>query len=237
MTYLCLSLLLTALPPSSTARWISSGTHQVIMWSWALLPITLLLGAVGGILTACEMAAVYDWLKLSDVPYISACGINPPQKCIYIQTFNTGAWLALCICLLRYQQLRDLGHQSRLNQASFGLGLFCSSGASLMANFQECSQELMHQIWAYLVLLSGTAYFWMQVVFTYRIKPHPGGPWIGPARVGLCTLSTLALGFLAWFHDSNLQRLSGISEWVCSFSLFSLFGLFAVDFCHLEKTL
>ncbi|XP_030076329.1 modulator of macroautophagy TMEM150B [Microcaecilia unicolor] len=188
-------------------------------------------------LCRCEVAAAHGWLKLSDIPYISTCGIHPPPRCIYIQTFNTGAWLALIICLLRYQQIRDLGHWSRLNQISLGFGLFCSTGASIMANFQECSQEQMHQAWAYLVLLSGTAYFWMQVVFTYKMKPRPGGFWIGPARVALCTLSTVALGFLAWFHDSSLEQISGISEWICSFSLFSLFGLFAVDFCQLEKAL
>lgn len=88
------------------------------MWNYlSLLPVILALWAIAGI-------------------WIVNCGSYAPQSCIFGQILNTGAALAVWICIVRYHQLRDWGVKTWQNQLILWSGILCAVGTSIVGNFQ-----------------------------------------------------------------------------------------------------
>ncbi|XP_059810192.1 modulator of macroautophagy TMEM150B isoform X2 [Hypanus sabinus] len=179
------------------------------MWIWALLPIFLAIFAAGGIWAVFSMAVVNESVNITvEFPYISVCGAEPPQSCLFGQVMNIGAFLVTWVCVIRYQQVVDYGCQSSLNIVSLVTGCLCALGGSLVGNFQ--------------------------VVLTYRLKPRHGGWWIGPVRIISNLTCTVCLILLVPLHLWELRTEAAICEWVAGMVLLFLFGLFAVDFGHID---
>ncbi|XP_069764055.1 modulator of macroautophagy TMEM150B isoform X3 [Narcine bancroftii] len=64
------------------------------MWIWALLPVLLAAFAIGGIWAVFSMAVVNGSVNITvEFPYISVCGAEPPQSCLFAQIMNIGAFL------------------------------------------------------------------------------------------------------------------------------------------------
>ncbi|CAM2110144.1 unnamed protein product [Caretta caretta] len=155
------------------------------MWGWALLPILLAICGTVGFWVVYAMSVANGSVNVTVMfPYISTCGSDPPQSCIFGQVLNMGAFLVILISYLRFQQVRDWGCPCALNTAGLCLGLLCALGASVVGNFQ---------------------------------------PW--PLDSG----SVFAL------HGLGLRSEAAACEWTLALILFLLFGLFAVDFRHIES--
>ncbi|KAK2500431.1 hypothetical protein MC885_005069 [Smutsia gigantea] len=67
-----------------------------------------------------------------------------------------------------------------------------------------------------------------------RGLPQPGAPWIGPLRLGLCSLCTVLMVAMVVLHTWPLRSASAACEWAVAMLLFTLFGLFAVDVSILD---
>ncbi|CAO2627259.1 Modulator of macroautophagy TMEM150B [Lemmus lemmus] len=108
------------------------------MWSYLfLLPVILALWAIAGIWIVFAIAVVNRTVDLQKgFPFISNCGSYAPQSCIFGQVLNTGAALAIWICIVRYHQLRDWGVKTWQNQLILWSGLLCALGTSIVGNFQ-----------------------------------------------------------------------------------------------------
>ncbi|XP_029440619.1 modulator of macroautophagy TMEM150B isoform X2 [Rhinatrema bivittatum] len=205
------------------------------MWAWALLPILLTAWATTGLWIVYAMAVSNGSVNVTvTFPYISTCGSYPPQSCIFGQVLNIGAFLGVWISLIRFQQIRDYGCHSRLNTASLILGLLTTLGTSMVGNFQQTNQLETHLLGAFLAFFVGAAYFWLQTALTYQVEPRHGGRWAGPLRFGLCLFCTALIVLMVVFHTQNLKSVAAICEWTAAMILFFLFGLFAVDFWHLD---
>ncbi|XP_069764056.1 modulator of macroautophagy TMEM150B isoform X4 [Narcine bancroftii] len=108
------------------------------MWIWALLPVLLAAFAIGGIWAVFSMAVVNGSVNITvEFPYISVCGAEPPQSCLFAQIMNIGAFLVTWVCVIRYQQVVDYGSQSSLNIVSLVAGCLCALGGTLVGNFQQ----------------------------------------------------------------------------------------------------
>ncbi|XP_049756173.1 modulator of macroautophagy TMEM150B isoform X8 [Elephas maximus indicus] len=167
------------------------------MWGYlSLLPAFLAIWAVAGIWTVFALAVANKSVNLNEgFPYISICGSYPPQSCLFSQVLNMGAALAAWICILRYHQLQDWGVTRRFNQLILWTGLLSALGTSMVGNFQQKNQKPTHLTGAFLAFFVGILYFWLQLLLFWRKKnlPQPGSPWIGPLRLGLCTICTILM--------------------------------------------
>ncbi|ELW64749.1 Transmembrane protein 150B [Tupaia chinensis] len=207
------------------------------MWGYlTLLPICLALGATAGVWTVFALAVVNRPLNLTaGFPYISHCGNDPPESCVFSLVLNMGAAAAAWICTIRHHQLRDWGVARRPNQAILCAGLLCALGTSMVGNFQEKNQQPTHLTGAFLAFCMGNLYFWLQLLVLWRMKspPQPGAPWIGPLRLGLCSLCTVLI-VASILAGRLLRSASAACEWAVALLLFALFGLLAVDFSRLD---
>uniref|UniRef100_A0A8D0BAC7 Transmembrane protein 150B n=1 Tax=Salvator merianae TaxID=96440 RepID=A0A8D0BAC7_SALMN len=204
------------------------------MWLWALLPVLLAVLGIVGLWVVYAIAVVNGSVNVTKVfPYISTCGSYPPQSCIFGQILNLVAVLGLVVCYLKYQQVRDYGCDSRLNQAGLVLGIFCALGSSIVGNFQQTNQLETHLFGAFLAFVLGVLYFWVQTFLTDRVKPRHGGTWIGPLRFSLSFWgSAFFIATIIFFYLDMVSE-AAYCEWALAMDLFVLFGLFAVDFRHM----
>ncbi|XP_030876895.1 modulator of macroautophagy TMEM150B [Leptonychotes weddellii] len=102
---------------------------------------------------------------------------------------------------------------------------------------QQKNQLPTHLIGAFFALFVGNLYFWLQLFLFWRMRslPQPGAPWIGPLRLGLCSLCTILMVAMVILHSWPLRSASAACEWAIATLLFTLFGLFAVDFSCLDS--
>ncbi|XP_057568232.1 modulator of macroautophagy TMEM150B [Hippopotamus amphibius kiboko] len=209
------------------------------MWGYlSLLPAFLAFWAIAGIWTVFSIAVANKAVNLTEgFPYISQCGNRPPQSCIFSQVLNLGAALAAWICILRYHQLRDWGVAKWLSQLILWTGLLCALGTSVVGNFQEKNQRIVHLTGAFFAFFVGIVHFWLQLLLSCRMKnlPQPGDPWIRPLRLVLCSICTVLMVAMVVLHACSLRSISAACEWAVAMTLFILFGLFAVDFSSLHS--
>uniref|UniRef100_A0A8C0X7B2 CWH43-like N-terminal domain-containing protein n=1 Tax=Castor canadensis TaxID=51338 RepID=A0A8C0X7B2_CASCN len=107
-------------------------------WGYlSLLPVILALWAIIGVWLVFTIAVINSTVDLTkDFPFISLCGSFPPQSCIFSQVLNVGAAMVVCVCIVRYHQLRDWGVRTWPNQLILWSGLLCALGTSIVGNFQ-----------------------------------------------------------------------------------------------------
>ncbi|KAK1155370.1 modulator of macroautophagy TMEM150B-like [Acipenser oxyrinchus oxyrinchus] len=205
------------------------------MWIWAMIPIVFALTGTVGFWAVFGMAVSNGSVNLTqEFPYISTCGSYTPQSCVFAQILNLGSLLVVWITLMRFQQIKDSGQHSRTNTASLVLGLICSLGTSFVGNFQQTVLMGAHLFGAFLAFFVGVAYFWVQVYLTYTVKPCHGGRWIFPVRIVLCSTCTGLIIIMSVLHNLGFRTQAALCEWGAAMAFFLLFGLFFVEFRHMD---
>nr|XP_036881743.1 modulator of macroautophagy TMEM150B isoform X2 [Manis javanica] len=109
-------------------------------------------------------------------------------------------------------------------------------GSSVLEPWEQKNQLPTHLTGAFFAFFVGNLYFWLQLLLFWRMRglPQPGAPWIGPLRLGLCGLCTILMVAMVVLHTWPLRSASAACEWAVAMLLFTLFGLFAVDFSSLD---
>uniref|UniRef100_A0A7N6A7N1 CWH43-like N-terminal domain-containing protein n=1 Tax=Anabas testudineus TaxID=64144 RepID=A0A7N6A7N1_ANATE len=203
------------------------------MWLWALLPICLAVFGTVGIWTVFGIAVTNGSVNLTEgVPYISTCGSYNPQSCLFSQICNTSSVLGLWIVVIRFQQVRDFGNHGWVNTASIVFGFISCVGLSILGNFQSILE--IHVFGALLAFFVGLAYFWVQLILTYRAEPSQDRCWVGPVRATCCTICTILAFAMIGLHRMRYPSPAAVCEWTLVMLFFCLFGLFAVEFKHID---
>ncbi|KAL0992675.1 hypothetical protein UPYG_G00096570 [Umbra pygmaea] len=205
------------------------------MWLWALLPISLAVFGTVGIWVVFGIAVSNETVNITEqFPYISECGSYNPQSCLFAQICNICAFLALWIVVIRFQQVRDYGHNSKVNITSIILGFISCLGISIIGNFQQSVLKGVHLTGAFLVFFVGLVYFWLQVWLCYKALPSEDRRWVGCLRITFCSICTLMNIAMVTLHNINYRSGAAICEWVSVMSFFVLFGLLGSDFRHID---
>uniref|UniRef100_A0A3B3TFQ1 Transmembrane protein 150B-like n=1 Tax=Poecilia latipinna TaxID=48699 RepID=A0A3B3TFQ1_9TELE len=155
------------------------------------------------------------------------CGDQPPASCWFSQVCNIGCVLALIFETLRFRRLKDCPKcSSRLNIASFSLGIISSVGLSITGNFQVSSIKSVHYIGAFLGFAGGLAYLWIQLLLISN--------WIlkycGYALCSVCTVLLCLVGF----HHARRYHAAAICEWTLATLFFLLYPLFVFEFADIK---
>ncbi|XP_043915621.1 modulator of macroautophagy TMEM150B isoform X2 [Protopterus annectens] len=205
------------------------------MSKWAFLPIILTSGAIIGLWSVYGISIANASVNATaKFPYISACGSYPPQSCIFSQILNLGAFLMVWVILIRYQQVKESDGHCVLNTIALIAGVLCALGMSIVGNFQQVHVRVVHLIGAFLAFVIGVIYFWLQTVLMFKVKPQHGGCYLKLIRIVLCIICTVLIITMAVLHNIRLKSMAAKCEWTAAMGLMLLFGLFAVEFRHIE---
>uniref|UniRef100_A0A673YME1 Transmembrane protein 150B n=1 Tax=Salmo trutta TaxID=8032 RepID=A0A673YME1_SALTR len=161
-------------------------------------------------------------------PYISECGTYNPQSCIFAQICNVCAVLALWVVVIRFQQVRDYGQNSKVNIASIVLGFISCVGISIIGNFQQSVGIGIHLLGAFLAFFVGLAYFWLQVWLCYKAHPFKDRHWVGPLRATFCSICTVLVITMAILHNTSYKSGAAVCEWALVMSFLASLGLSSV---------
>ncbi|XP_076450479.1 DNA damage-regulated autophagy modulator protein 1-like [Babylonia areolata] len=113
-----------------------------------------------------------------DFPYISYTAIQVPERCIFAQLINIGAFLMGANVYVRFLQQREQyrAHGNRKDRrlaiASLVCGWLSAFGLSMVANFQTIVMRPPHYVGAGLAFGMGVAYCWLQTSISLRHRPR-----------------------------------------------------------------
>lgn len=205
------------------------------MWLWALLPLSLAVFGTAGIWIVYVMSVSNGTVNITEsFPYISECGSYTPQSTIFSQYCNICAFLGLWIVVIRFQQVRDYGDHGKANILSMALGFVSCLGVSVLGNFQQSVQRLVHLVGAFIAFFLGVGYFWVQLFLTYRAEPSHDRHWVGPSRALCCCVCTVLIITMVVLANTGHHSAAAMCEWALVMVFFCLFGLFAAEFRHID---
>lgn len=206
------------------------------MWLWALLPLSLAVFGTAGIWIVYAMSVSNGTVNITErFPYISECGSYTPQSTIFSQYCNICAFLGLWIIVIRFQQVRDYGDHGKANVISMVLGFVSCVGVSVLGNFQQSVQRVVHLVGAFAAFFLGVGYFWVQLYLTYRAQPSHDRRWVGPSRALCCCLCTALVIAMVVLANTGHRSAAAMCEWALVMAFFCLFGLFVAEFRHIDS--
>ncbi|CAL8082498.1 unnamed protein product [Calicophoron daubneyi] len=134
-------------------------------------------------------------------PFISDTGTFPPASCVFGQLLNIGACLAAVTMYVWYTQQLDQYENAgnprwhtTYAKVSLGFGLISALGISLVGNFQETSQFVMHIIGAEFTFVLGTVY---SLLIGHATRVHLNSPkWLKITRISLSIVALVCCVFM-----------------------------------------
>ncbi|GFR58256.1 DNA damage-regulated autophagy modulator protein 2 [Elysia marginata] len=197
-----------------------------------------------------------------DFPYISTClssytAVQAPERCVFAQLVNLGAFLLAANIYIRYLQMSEvidlLNGQKQtkcLNRFSLALGWISAFGLTMVANFQTVEMRAVHYTGAGLAFLLGMTYCWLQTSLSVRYcrwSPIAVAQLINSIFLSACLLILLVVVSKTTFKikeargegtkwDSlrGVYLTSTISEWLTAASIVTFVLTFYRDFSRVE---
>lgn len=205
------------------------------MWLWALLPLCLAVFGTAGIWIVYALSVSNGTVNITvEFPFISECGSYNPQSTIFSQYCNICAFLGVWVVVIRFQQVRDYGDHGKANILAIILGFLSCLGVSLLGNFQQSVERIVHMVGAFTAFFVGVMYFWVVLFLTYRAQPSHDRHWVGPIRALFCCLCTVLVIAMVVLANTGYRSEAAMCEWALVMAFFCLFGLFAAEFRHMD---
>lgn len=221
-----------------------------------LLPLITTVWIIMSLFISYGIAVSYGHTE-PDFPYISHTAIEAPERCVFGQLVNIGAFMLVMNVLVRYMFLKEIFKHKKMenvqkwqnaNIAGVVIGALSALGMSMVANFQTEVQRGPHYVGAALAFVMGTTYTWLQTFITWRLRREGlGSKFLAVARLVNCLLLT---GFLIVFSISKtyykvkeyrgegsktntlrtVYLTSTVSEWLVAASIMTFTLSFTWDF-------
>ncbi|XP_025087373.1 DNA damage-regulated autophagy modulator protein 2-like isoform X2 [Pomacea canaliculata] len=196
-------------------------------------------------------------------PYISDTGTVAPESCVFGQLLNLFAALTAWCMYIRYKQVRHyydviekrgllsthpkraqtVKWKRRINKFSFGVGILCALGISIVGNFQEDNMLEMHLLGAIMAFGGAGLYCWVQTILSYKMASIPqSDSKCRLMRVILSTIQTTSFitrtlrDLKKWNSTQPGYRehvIAASSEWLMAIASSFFFITFV---CELRKT-
>ncbi|CAI5456732.1 unnamed protein product [Caenorhabditis angaria] len=176
------------------------------------------------VLTLCAMFSGYGIAVANDhvdawIPFISDCAAESPEKMVFGELLTLSAF---CLAVTMYfihrniisfyeEQHVDIGKWAGFSKFILGLGWLAAIGATIVANFPESAQIIVHTIGAFTFFVGITFYFWGLLFISYSLKPKLVPIHLTNFRL----LLTITLSLLLIFHiicltaQPFVQRVNG----------------------------
>ncbi|XP_076471532.1 DNA damage-regulated autophagy modulator protein 2-like isoform X2 [Babylonia areolata] len=137
------------------------------------LPVITFIFIIGSFIASYFIAFANE--NVDPIPYISHTGAQLPERCIFSQLVNIGAFLLGANMYVRFLQQKEQFKRSarhacdrRLCIAALVVGWLSAAGLSILANFQTSGIKPIHYAGAILALLMGLVYCWIQTSLSWR---------------------------------------------------------------------
>ncbi|BFZ15590.1 hypothetical protein BsWGS_18629 [Bradybaena similaris] len=105
----------------------------------------------------------------------SHSAIKAPERCVFAQFVNIGAFMMAANVYIRYKQMTEVLNllsaskgDKRVNKVSLGIGFISAFGLTVVANFQTVDMRAAHYTGATLAFALGAVYCWMQTALSIR---------------------------------------------------------------------
>uniref|UniRef100_A0A914WI34 DNA damage-regulated autophagy modulator protein 2 n=1 Tax=Plectus sambesii TaxID=2011161 RepID=A0A914WI34_9BILA len=205
-----------------------------------LVPVASSACAVGSVVI-CYIIALANNHVDAFLPFISDTGTIPPESCIFGQLINFSAVFLLITVYLRHRQIveyyghrlemRGQGRWRIVSTVLLCIGCLSAFGMSIVANFQETTVLVVHDIGALTAFFAGTAYCWGQVLFSYVMTPRMFELRLSHARLVLCLASTVFLLLCKSTEYAN-HLVVTTAEWLLAICFELFIVSFAVELRH-----
>ncbi|XP_040012656.1 transmembrane protein 150C [Xiphias gladius] len=216
------------------------------MWNcspWALLPPVYSVCTAAGLWVVYSVAVEEERIApLSSQyrgrngsfypPYISIAGNSSPASCIFSEVMNLAAFVGFIIAVLRYLQLKHRTDRPWLNAGSlvgFSAGSF---GMTLVGNFQLFSEEMIHNLGAFMTFGLGTLFCWAQSYITLKVDLKNEGREAGIIRFLLSGSITVCMVLYFSLMSQSLHMHAARCQWALVMFFLIFLATFATEFRH-----
>lgn len=195
-----------------------------------------------------------------DFPYISHTAIKTPERCIFAQLINMGAFLLAANVYVRFLHQRELFKDKvqrvgdpkdgdlkdrRLCLASLVTGWLSAFGLSMVANFQTIEMRPPHYVGAGMAFGLGLVYCWLQTSISLRHHPRDCVTFVQILNSVILSICLVTFGISKAIYKIKEARgegtkhdelravylLSTISEWLTAASVVLFVLTFYPSFC------
>ncbi|XP_047672895.1 transmembrane protein 150A-like isoform X1 [Tachysurus fulvidraco] len=230
------------------------------MTLWVILPVTLPLSTISGAWIVYTMAVenqhvcpINNWVynvsceepllmqskqslccTLDKLPFISKCGVLPPESCWFSLLCSFGSFMLVLIGLLRYAQVMEQQKQdSVLNMMGLCSGWLCAAGLSMVGNFQVDFAKVPHYVGAMLAFSTSLLFVCVQTILTYRLAKTHTHCRTAHIRLTLSLLTFINLVLCGVFFPQDsftLQHSAAVCEWLFVITVLLFYGTFVMEF-------
>ncbi|XP_062913715.1 DNA damage-regulated autophagy modulator protein 1 [Mobula hypostoma] len=218
-------------------------------WDISCLPTALVIWSSAAFIIS-FIIAVCDGHVSPFIPFISDTGATPPESCVFGIMVNISAFLGAFTMYVQYKMLQAVNEANPIisphwNRAALVLGLLGSLGMCIVANFQETTARIVHDIGALLTFGMGTLYLTLQTYISYRMQNLCNNHTVFLVRIVLMGVSgaafiiMLVCYFLSGQSNFNWKPAdkgygchvaSAVCEWIVGFCFNFFFMTFIRDF-------
>ncbi|KAM4675649.1 DNA damage-regulated autophagy modulator protein 1 [Discoglossus pictus] len=191
------------------------------------------------------------------VPYISDTGAKPPESGVFGFMLSVSAMLGASTMYTRYKLLEKQNELFRFMNASFNLtsliiGWLGCLGMGIVANFQELTVPVVHDIGALITFVFGVAYIFLQSIITYFSSAHWNSKRLCHTRMAISVVAIIAVfPLIAFATQTGTTKIhwqpsdvgyiyhitSAICEWVVAFGFILFFITFIREFQGISMTI
>ncbi|XP_047672896.1 transmembrane protein 150A-like isoform X2 [Tachysurus fulvidraco] len=171
---------------------------------------------------------------LDKLPFISKCGVLPPESCWFSLLCSFGSFMLVLIGLLRYAQVMEQQKQdSVLNMMGLCSGWLCAAGLSMVGNFQVDFAKVPHYVGAMLAFSTSLLFVCVQTILTYRLAKTHTHCRTAHIRLTLSLLTFINLVLCGVFFPQDsftLQHSAAVCEWLFVITVLLFYGTFVMEF-------